>query len=108
MLGIAPSIWLWACVALVVIWITLRLDRKRGNQYNFVDILMDPATNKASLSAHIVLWMAIMSIWVVIDRSNDGKDVDTLMATVLGIFVMGRVMGKGIDAWRDKDPPKGP
>jgi hypothetical protein len=101
---IAPTILLWAAGVLLVVLITLHLEGKKGNGYTFVDVLKNPVTGKADLNAHIVLWLALMCVWVIIDRSNDGKDVDTLVATVLGVFVLGRVAGKGIDAWKDKPP----
>ena len=102
MFGISPTAWLWLVALLLMAWLLLRLDRKRGNNYNFVDILMNASTNKADLGAHVVFLLTLMSIWVIVDRSNDGKDVDNLVSTVLGILVLGRVAGRGIDAWKDK------
>jgi len=80
---------LWLIGALCFGWMMYRFNRDHRNHYNIVDILMGP-NDRASLTNHILLAMAGMSIWVVIDRSNDGKDVDTLLLGVLGIFVIGK------------------
>ena len=80
---------LWLIGALCFAWMMYRFNRNQANLYNMVDILMGP-NNRASMTNHILLAMAAMSIWVVIDRSNDGKDVDTLLLGVLAIFVVGK------------------
>ena len=101
---------LWLIAVLLFVLLLTRFDRKRGNSYQFSDQLLDPVTGKASLTAHILWAMALMAIWVCIDRSIDGKDADTLVETVLGIFVLGRLGQRGIDAWRPPPPgdsPKG-
>jgi hypothetical protein len=94
---------LWLLTALMFIWMLYRMDRKRGNTYSFIDTLLDKKTGKADLYSHILWIMALMAIWVCIDRSNDGKDVDTLVLGVLGIFVTGRAVTAGVRAWRPED-----
>lgn len=92
----------WLLSALLAAWLLYRLERKKGNHYTFVDVLLNHRTNRADINSHILLVMTLMAVWVCIDRSNDGKDVDTLVLGVLGIFVTGRVASKGIEMYKDK------
>ena len=80
---------LWLIGALGFAWMMYRFQRDQKNRYNVVDLLMGP-NNRASLTNHILLAMAGMSIWVVVDRSNDGKEVDNLLLGVVAIFVVGK------------------
>jgi hypothetical protein len=99
---------LWLVGALCFAWMMYRFNRSQRNRYNVVDILMGP-NDRASLTNHILLAMAGMSIWVIVDRSNDGKDVDTLLLGVLGIFVIGTTAATVTDiinrAPPSEDPP---
>jgi len=54
------------------------------------------------------LAMAGMSIWVIVDRSNDGKDVDTLLLGVLAIFVVGKTATTVTDIINRPEPPEPP
>ena len=92
---------------LLFAWGMYRFNRNQKNDYNIVDILMGP-NKRASLTNHILLAMALMSIWVVVDRSNDGKDVDTLLLGVLGIFVVGKTATAVTDILNRPDPPPKP
>ena len=83
-----------------------KFNKTKGNNYNIVDILMGP-NNRASLTNHILLAMAGMSIWVIVDRSNDGKDVDTLLLGVLSIFVLGKT-ATAVTEIINKLPPEVP
>jgi len=68
------------------------------NKYNVVDMLMGP-NDRASLANHILLGMALLSCWVVIDREMDGKDdVSTILLGVLGIFVTQKIASIVADA----------
>jgi hypothetical protein len=97
---------LWLIGALSFGWMMYRFNRNRSNRYNIVDILMGP-NNRASLTNHILLAMAGMSIWVIVDRSNDGKDVDTLLLGVLAIFVVGKTT-TAVTEIINKDAPEPP
>ena len=55
-------------VLLVLAWLLYRLDKKRGNKYSFVDILMGP-NDRASMTNHILLLMVSLFTWVVVDHS---------------------------------------
>ena len=60
------------------------------NNFDLRDLLLDHRTGRASVDNFVLLLMAAMSAWVVVDRSNQGKDVETLLLGVLGIFVVAR------------------
>lgn len=94
---------LWFIGALSFGWMMYRFNRNRNNRYNVVDILIGPS-GKASLTNHILLAMAGMSIWVIVDRSNDGKDVDTLLLGVLSIFVLGKT-ATAVTEIINREPP---
>jgi len=73
---------------LLFAWAMYRFNKARNNDYNIVDILMGP-NKRASLTNHILLGMALLATWAVIDRELDGRDdVTTLLLGVLGIFVL--------------------
>jgi heme O synthase-like polyprenyltransferase len=92
---------------LLFAWGMYRFNRARNNDYNVVDILMGP-NKRASLTNHILLAMALLSTWVVVDREIDGKDdVTTLLLGVLGIFVVGKTATAVTDILNRPDlPPK--
>ena len=97
---------LWLIGALCFAWMMYRFNATK-NKYNVVDILMGP-NNRASLTNHILLAMAGMSIWVIVDRSNDGKDVDTLLLGVLAIFVVGKTTTAVTEIINREEPPEPP
>ncbi len=68
------------------IFLMYRFNRLNKN-YNIVDLLLG-GDGRASVSNHIQLAFAALSIWAVIDRELDGKDIETLLLGVLGIFVV--------------------
>ena len=63
---------------------------RADNAFDLRDLLLDHRTGRASVDNFVLLLMAAMSAWVVVDRSNQGKDVETLLLGVLGIFVVAR------------------
>ena len=63
---------------------------RADNAFDLRDLLLDHRTGRASVDNFVLLIMAAMSAWVVVDRSNQGKDVETLLLGVLGIFVVAR------------------
>jgi hypothetical protein len=74
---------------LLFVWMVIRFNRSEV-KYNVVDILMGP-DDRANLTNHILLTMAGLAAWVVIDREMDGKeDVGSILVQVLGIFVLGK------------------
>lgn len=86
---------------LILIW----LVQRSKHPFDIRDTLMDSKTGKASQYA-IILWlMTGMAMWVCIDRSNDGKDVDTLVLGVLSIFVLGRAASSFINRGGAPDDP---
>ena len=97
---------LWLIGALCFAWMMYRFNTNQKNRYNVVDLLMGP-NNRASLTNHILLAMAGMSVWVVVDRSNDGKDVDNLLLGVVAIFVVGKTATAVTDII-SRPPPEPP
>jgi hypothetical protein len=82
-IGLATAI---GCLLILLAWWHLR----KGNHYDVRDLLLDHASNRAALDKHILLMMALLASWVVIDRELDGKDTETILLGVLGIFVLQR------------------
>ncbi len=60
---------------------------RQNPRYNIVDMLIG-GDGRASVSNHIQLALASLSVWVVVDRELDGKDVETILLGVLGVFVV--------------------
>lgn len=90
---------------LLLLLIGIWAAQRSRHPFDIRDALMDGATGKASLNALILVTFAALSAWVVIDRENDGKDdVGGILATVLGIFVGGRVVAQGISAFKPVEP----
>ena len=79
----------------------VRLHRA-DNSFDLRDLLLDHRTGRASVDNFVLLLMAAMSAWVVVDRSNQGKDVETLLLGVLGIFVVAREAKRAINS---RTPP---
>lgn len=86
--GIALLIFLWSA-------------QKSRHPFDIRDVLMDPATGKASLNALIIAVFALLSCWVVVDRELQlTTDVPTVLLGVLGVFVTGRAVAQGINAFK--------
>jgi hypothetical protein len=75
----------------------------RDNRYDLRDLLLDTVTNRASLDKHILVGFAALSGWVVVVRQLAGKEVETLLLGVLGVFVVQRAAGAAINAYSTRD-----
>jgi hypothetical protein len=92
----------------VFFWMMYRFNRANGNSYNVVDLLMGP-NGRASMTNHILLAMAVLSCWTVIDRELKGKDdVSTILLGVLGIFVAQKTATIVTDILNRPDQPSKP
>ena len=94
----------WTNLALVVVaaFILLTLWRWQSDSKNFYDVrdlLVDHKTNRASVDKHIVAGFAVLSGWVVVTWTLEGKNVETLLLGVLGIFIIQRAASKATDAF---------
>lgn len=90
---------------LCFVWMVVRFNNSDGNTYNIVDILMG-ANNRASMQNHVLVGMAMLSGWVIIDREMDGRDdVGTILLGVLGIFVAGKTATTITDIIKKPDAP---
>ena len=74
----------WSAIVLMTLW---RWQRDKANAYDLRDLLLDHATNRASVDKHVVLGFAALSGWVVVSRQLDGKEVETLLLGISGIFI---------------------
>lgn len=100
--------WTWTDIALVLggAWaavVLIRWHLDRSNRYDLRDLLLDTVTNKASLDKHIIVAFAALSGWVVVVRQLAGKEVETLLLGVLGVFVVQRAAGAAINAYSTRD-----
>ena len=84
--------------------VILHALHRADNSFDLRDLLLDHRTGRASVDNFVLLLMAAMSAWVVVDRSNQGRDVETLLLGVLGIFVVARE-AKRFTASRTPPPP---
>jgi hypothetical protein len=104
----------WTNLALLIvaayIMVTLwQWNHDKRNVYDVRDLLLDHATNRASVDKHIVAGFAVLSGWVVVTWTLEGKNVETLLLGVLGIFIVQRAASKVTDAFIAKrDDPVRP
>jgi len=91
---------LWLVMALIFIWMLYRFQTKNKN-FDVADMFMNHTFRppKADLTSVIIFMMALMGIWVCVDRSTANKDVDNLVLGVLGIFVLRQAFKIGADAY---------
>ncbi len=97
----------WANAALVVggallLLMLLRWHLDSRNRYDVRDLLLDHGSGRASIDKHILLAMAVLSIWVVVVRTLAGKDVETLLLGVMGILIVQRSATAAIDKFGGK------
>lgn len=94
-------------VGVVSVWL---MNRKDGNGYNVIDMLLGP-DGKASLDKHILLGMALLAGWCVVKQAVAKQPVETLLLGVLTVFVVQRGVRDGIAAFtkgdKDVDPGTG-
>lgn len=92
---------LLALLSVSGLWALYRAQRYRGaHPYDVRDMMMDNATGKASLNAHIIAAMAIMAIYVCVVRAQRNEDPTGLITIVLGTFVGARLISQGISAYK--------
>lgn len=92
--------------ALLMLLLLARWHADKKNPYDVRDLLLDHTTRKAGLDKHILLWFAGLSGWVVVTWTLEGKNVETLLLGVLGVFIVQRAASKAIDSFSSKaDPP---
>ena len=90
-----------------IIFLLSRLHSDPDSPYDIRDTLMDQQTGKASVDAHVLVFMAVLSAWVIVSMVLDGKPVDTILLSVLGIFVVGREAKRLTNAWKPPPPAEG-
>jgi uncharacterized membrane protein len=100
--------WTWTNIALLIgaavaVAVLFRWHLDRDNRYDLRDLLLDTVTNRASLDKHILVGFAALSGWVVVVRQLAGKEVETLLLGVLGVFVVQRAAGAAINAYSTRD-----
>ena len=81
------------CILAACVWIIYCLNRKTGNTYWAGDLLLNAVSGKADLDKHVLIGMALVSLWVIVVKTMGlykGEDVSTLLLGVLGIFVIKR------------------
>jgi len=88
-----------------VCFVMWRFQLDKANPYDFKDILLDPLTHKASLDKHVLSLMAMLAAWAVIGMVMAGKDIETLLLGVLGIFVLQRGVRETVTTLKGTDPP---
>lgn len=102
----APKLVLAVGAVLVFVW--LYQGQRSKHPFNAYDLLLDPATGKASVNAISILFTLALSLWVVVHRELGGGRADdgvaSLLTSVLGVFVGGRVIAQGISAYKDTKP----
>jgi hypothetical protein len=77
----------FATIALIGL---VRFHRAQDNRYDLWDLVME--RGRADLNKHIIAAFAVLSIWVIVFLVQKGKDVETLLLGVLGIFVANRAI----------------
>jgi hypothetical protein len=82
-----------------VIFLLYRFHTDEDSDFDASDLLVDGNTGKASLDKFVVLGFALLSGWVVVHHELNGKDVETLLLGILGIFILQRSASKAIDAY---------
>lgn len=92
----------------LVVLVGLWAAQRSKHPFDIRDVLMDPATGKASLNSLLIAMMGGLSIWLVVDRELGGGRPDdgvaALLPTILGVFVGGRVLAQGISAYKATQP----
>ena len=85
-------------VAVYFIFSLWRWTQDKRNVYDVRDLLIDHNTNRASIDKHVVAGFSILSGWVVVTWTLEGKNVETMLLGVLGIFIIHRATNKVTDA----------
>ena len=74
------------------------------NNFDLRDLLLDHRTGRASVDNFVLLLMAGLAAWTVVDQANRDRNPETLLLGVLGIFVVARE-AKRFTASRTPPPP---
>lgn len=93
---------------LIAITIIMYVLNRGKSKYYARDLLMN-AQGKADLDKHILVVMALMSVWVVVVKTlglYKGDDVTTLLLGILGVFVGKRGLDNYLAARKEKDDDK--
>jgi len=74
------------------------------NAFDLRDLLLDHRTGRASVDNFVLLLMAGLAAWTVVDQANRDRNPETLLLGVLGIFVVAREAKRVISS-RTPPPP---
>jgi hypothetical protein len=103
MFGITPVNALWLLLALCFVWMLYRFQ-KYNTHFDVADMFMTYSVRppRADLTSVIIFMMALMFIWVCVERVARDKDVDNLVLGGLTIFVIRQAFKIGADAYSAK------
>lgn len=101
--GVSPVNALWLVLALMFGWMLYRFQLK-NKHFDIADMFMTYSVTppRADLTSVIIFMMALMFIWVCVERVSRDKDVDNLVLGGLGIFVLRQAFKIGADAYAAK------
>lgn len=102
-------IWWGLGIAVVLFsWLVWHLAVKDG-PFEFMDLFIDHADNRASLAKVMITWLVLLSTWVVIVKvlgiyKVDG--IETLLLGIISVFVGQVTVLAAVDKWKgDGSPP---
>lgn len=108
--SITPRQYALALALFTIIGMLVWFQTQKRNTYDFLDILLDAKTARASLDAHVTLFFCVLAAWWIVTRTLDDEDVSGPLVQIIMIFVIYRAGKQAISAYADKpasppDPP---
>ena len=91
-------------VGLVIVRSLLRRDQSEASKLDLDDLLIDPATNRISKAAAVLMGSFAISSWVIAYMTLTGKLTDVLFAAYLAVYATPAVVKIISDG---KPPPDG-
>lgn len=89
---------------LIALAALVRYQQDKDNDYNVWDMLTKDG--RADLYKHVLVVCLVISLWVVVRMVQEGKNVETILLGILGIFVGARAINSVADTLSAKEPPK--
>jgi hypothetical protein len=96
-----PIPWLYIALAFVSVGafaVLYQLHRNKRNTFDAIDLIVDHDSNRASMDKLVLLGLAALSSWVIVDLRSHDQPVETILLGVLAVFIVKRSADKGIEA----------
>lgn len=102
--------WIGLGLAIVIVALIVWRLSIRDGPFEFIDLFLDQQNNRASLAKVLIVWLLVLSSWVVIVKVTglyEAAGIESLLLGLVTVFVGQITVLAAIDRWKGA-PPEAP